>query len=500
MRRSFVPCAKNFLFDNYGIIVIFMLLVVVYFSSSNFLTRPKIWVDEANTIEQSRNLSRYGTPDIEVAPGTFSGVPFLIQSTGYPVTAPLALVFKVFGYGFTQARVYMLVWLMMALLLVWYTARKFFGSTNALFSFLLIATFASFYGSGLTVVGEIPGFVFLLTGLLYIRKESYGIAGLLWGLAIVTKPSVFELIIPAILIALLIERTAPLKKIGMLLSGMIPAAVLWFVVVVHGIPTTKVFGDILNFYLNTYGTSTSLNITNNLQAFFHTPTLMYFALLLAVIGIARYVISTNEEYLQKSKIILLYDFTILYSLLAFLYYLRSPGWLRYILIAELLILFLLPHATSVFVERFAKKFSIGPIHWKKIWVVALTILLIVQTTHFMIGAKIFYSRSALDTAAFLDEHFPNDSVAIYNSLALAVLLDRKMRYQVVGSDVIPLYSTREAFVDPKPLLVQPPIDLIVSLSGHKFSSNEDSILKNTYTVVYDDNEYVAYRLKSLSLK
>ena len=114
------------------------------------------------------------------------------------------------------------------------------------------------------------------------------------------------------------------------------------------------------FYTNPYGITTTSYVATNLQSFIHTPTLLYFAVLLIGIGIARYCITRYTD--ADSHHLLLYDFTIIYSILAFIYYLRSPGWLRYIIIAEFLILLILPHATSLLFSRYAPSIS-----WKKMW-------------------------------------------------------------------------------------------------------------------------------------
>src|SRR5206468_2314742 len=153
----------------------------------------------------------------------------LLQSTGYPVTVPLALLFKIFGYHFTLARLYMLAWLTAAVLAAFLIARKFFDRYLAVFSLLLITTFASFYGSGRTVVGDIPGFLFFLGGLsAWLRYKNRYLAGLLWGVAVVAKPSLFGLIIPAITLVLLLEPRQFFKNISQVAIGMLPAGLVWF--------------------------------------------------------------------------------------------------------------------------------------------------------------------------------------------------------------------------------------------------------------------------------
>ncbi|MBI3633273.1 MAG: glycosyltransferase family 39 protein, partial [Candidatus Vogelbacteria bacterium] len=214
------------------IIITFLILTITLVSFSTLVTKPKLWVDEGKTIELARNFLNFKNLDVQIAPGQFSSIAPLLQSTGYTVSIPLAVFFKFFGIGPNQARIFMLLWLNVALILIYFLSKELFSENEkvAIFSFLLIASFASFYDSGRTVVGEIPGFIFLLLGLyLCLKKEDYVLAGVFWGLAVVTKPSVFGLILPIIPLILIRRNYESLKNIFTVYTGMIPAAIFWFI-------------------------------------------------------------------------------------------------------------------------------------------------------------------------------------------------------------------------------------------------------------------------------
>ena len=164
--RSFIP--KN----SYFFILAAILLFVFAVSLPTLTTRPRLWADEAKSIELALNFERFGALDMQTAPGEFSGVAHLLQSTGYPVTVPLAGIFSLFGFGMTQARLFMLLWMIAALCVIFFFLRRLFGAREALFALALIATFASFHDNGRTVVGEIPGFLFLLMGLWILLFSS----------------------------------------------------------------------------------------------------------------------------------------------------------------------------------------------------------------------------------------------------------------------------------------------------------------------------------------
>ena len=74
-----------------------VLALMVVFSFSTLLTRPKLWSDEAMSIELARNFLHQQVLNIQIAPGVFYDFPYLVQPTGYPVTVPLAGVFKFLG-------------------------------------------------------------------------------------------------------------------------------------------------------------------------------------------------------------------------------------------------------------------------------------------------------------------------------------------------------------------------------------------------------------------
>jgi hypothetical protein len=424
-----------------------------------------------------------------VAPGRLTGVPHLIQSTGYLLEVSLAAVFKVFGYGFTQARIFMLFWTLLALLLTFYFSSKFFGIQNGLMAFLLFASFSSFYNSGRTVVGEIPGFVFLLTGLNYLWKENYFITGLLMGLAVVTKPSVFGLVIPAIFLTILVQRKNFFINFFKVAVGMVPAAFFWFIIVNRGVVNLDILREIVRTYSNPFGTSQSVNFVTNLIGFFHSPTLLYFGFLLLLIFLARFIV-------VRSKNLIIYDFVLFYSFFAFIYYLRSPGWLRYILIAELLVLLLLPHAVSLISERSIRRQLFGFVDHKKVAVTILVIIIGIHLFRFTNGANIFYSDADIRTAEYINVEFPGKSVAIINALPVAVLLNQTEKFKVISEGfVVPNGAPDRALVDPKPFTVNPPIDVFVIPNDRKILPGAEKKLSSDYRFVVLMNGYRIYKHK-----
>ncbi|MDE2001614.1 MAG: glycosyltransferase family 39 protein [Patescibacteria group bacterium] len=403
-----------------------IILFVVLLSGATLLTKPRIWIDEAVTVELARNFAQYGILSIQTAPHVFFGQSYLLQSTGYPLTVVLAAVFRIFGYRFAAERVTMLLIMVAALSTVFWFARKIFGRKEALLSALLIATFATFYASGRTAVGEVLGFIFLLSCLYcWLSLQSYYWAGFFLGLAVVTKPSVFLLALPAVIIVLAYRRRGFFLNTVRLGVGMIPAALGWIVLVLGNPFVKNVWVRLLGFYRNPYGAASSAgNIAANLSGFFHSPTLMYFGILFALACAGWFAA-------ERGNRTDLLGFVLVYSVIAFLYYLRSPGWLRYVFIAELLILFVTPFVFSELYAVFGRFTGTSLFSGYGIVVVTLIVMSGVQLTHLFTGAQIYDSDAALQTAAYINTAFPGKSVGVINALGLSVLLRTDARYQTV---------------------------------------------------------------------
>src|SRR3989338_6913969 len=233
--------------------------------------------------------------------------------------------------------------------------------------------------------------MFLALGLYYwLHRRSYELTGIFFGLALVTKPSVFGLAALALFLVLLKEPRHYVHRAFKLLLGMLPAIFFWFVFVGKNPFSGELWSEIGAFYKNPYSGDIFSHIFSNLANFFHSSTLVYFSLLLCVLVCARIVIRTSETRYW-------YDFVFLYTALAFLYYLRSPGWLRYILIAELLILTTLPHALSLCHTAITEKYksSFRKFNATAATVTVVTILAVVQLVQYFTVANIYESDSDL---------------------------------------------------------------------------------------------------------
>ena len=133
----------NFVRNNASWWVLFgsiVFLTIVSFMT--LTTKPRLWTDEAVTIEIAHSLSRFGELNIQTSPTQFFEFPYLLQSTGYPLTVLLAAVFRIFGFSFVAVRSFM-VFVMLASYLPFFFGRNVFGpkKTALLFTRMLVPSF-----------------------------------------------------------------------------------------------------------------------------------------------------------------------------------------------------------------------------------------------------------------------------------------------------------------------------------------------------------------------
>src|SRR3989344_1964374 len=457
-----------------NLLLVLVIMVVVVVSMQTLTTKPGVWVDEAKSILLARSFANHYTLDIETSPGEYSGAKTLLQSSGYPVTVPLAGVFEIFGDTFVNARIYMLSWMCLALVMIYFFVRKLSDSRTALLSTLLVATFASFHDSGRTVVGEIPGFVFLLAGLyLWLEKREFIGAGFFLSLALVVKPSVFLSLIPAVLLIVLVGKSAfknKLSKIIRMIFGGLPPALFWLTFSVDKSDGVGIRRNVLEFFANPYSTNSILdNILKNLSGVIHSSTLIYFGVLL-VIAIFAYRKIIDE------KLRALFLFTFIYSAFTFLYYLRSPGWLRYILISELLLLIITPITFS---------------HLAKFWKYLTLALVTIQTVHFFTAAQIQYSDSAIIISDKIGMYESDKKIGIVNALEVSALLPSAKIYQTVHLLGIPTIGEHPLS---KQNTMEPP-DLILTGPGFE-KSWQMEVIEEKYELAEKHKGYGLYLRRS----
>lgn len=438
-------------FSELGLVAI--LIFVILFSVSNLTIKPRLWYDEGLNIELARNFLDFKITDIQLSPGEFSEMSYIFQSTGYVVIMPLAYFFKIFGFGAIQARIFMLLWLVGVLIAVFLIISKMFGKGQALASVALMSTFAPFYANGRAVTGDIPGFIFFLCAVyLFIFKERRFWGGFLFGLAIATKPSLYLWAAPAVLAILILQFIEHrvldnkfIREFFKTFCGACLPILLKIILSMQDPFSVSAWGNILNLFISPFDPSVSPwdYALQNVAGIFSSSTLVYFFILFFVI-IAVWFLRKNFIIAKHCQLLI---FFVVYVFFAFLYYLKSPGWLRYLIGAELLVFTLLPLAIKHLAEKFGGVGYISRIK-KYIFSAAMLVLVVFQGVYLFVGADLFYSTKPMETVNFIRNNFPNSSIGLFNMPEVSAFIPSENKYQVLCMMGVPRLGKSLASYNP----------------------------------------------------
>lgn len=100
--------------------VAFLSLFLVFF---HFLDTPKVWVDEGVFTEVAKNMALHGVIGIQTSPGVYFPMNNILLTTSYPVIAPIAGMFYLFGVGLVQARLIMFFYMLLLLISAYLLSR-----------------------------------------------------------------------------------------------------------------------------------------------------------------------------------------------------------------------------------------------------------------------------------------------------------------------------------------------------------------------------------------
>lgn len=191
-----------------------LILLILVLALFNLPYAPRTWFDEGSHLHVPKTLVQYGVyADISSEGFRYFGP---TVGVGPTVMLPIAGVFKLVGPGLLQGRLVIVAYLLLALCAAYLLARRLHGGRLALLTLALLLASRTLRYEGIVeygrqVLGEVPGVAFLFLGvLLWLRALDHSqqakgreqssitysaLAGLGFGLALVTKNQ-FVLIVP----------------------------------------------------------------------------------------------------------------------------------------------------------------------------------------------------------------------------------------------------------------------------------------------------------------
>lgn len=367
-----------------NILFVFLFLVFLFLLFYGFPNSPSPWFDEGVNLGVAKSWVENSVYGLELGPGEYIQQKHLI-TTGYPVLGWIGLSFQLFGVGMWQAKIVMILFLISFFFLTYSLVKKYYGQKMAYFSLILVISFLPLYGNGKSVLGEVPGLVYFLSGLLLLDKKKWWhilLSGLLFGLAAATKPT-YLLFIFAVFggeVWLSIKnRKIEWKRCLLLgIGGTLPL-VIWILTLLPDVVTWTSVMDILNFYRNPYDVPLNAVVGQNLWRFVSESTPLHFNLLFMTFIISKFI---RRKFTHVEVVISIFVFLNLF------FYVKTVGWYRYFFPAHLLLFILFIPALYTIVQRI-------PFSKLKIYgmVAVVGFLVLFQSVHLVlnINKKLYYN-------------------------------------------------------------------------------------------------------------
>ena len=427
MKRSVADFIKN------EWIFIVLLILVGGFSLYDLTEAPRTWYDEGMIMQLAQNLATYGTMGTQIAPGEFVSAAY--TSTGYPLVAPIAGAFALFGESLAVARLVMVAFILLLFSASYVFVRRLAGRTYALAAAALLATFSTLYGDGKNVLGEVPGLFFFVMFAIYahrifdegvITKKNAVLAGLFLGLCAATKPT-FLVLGGAVCVGLIYAwirkgATIPLH-IAFLATGATLLPVLLWLITQFSLSDSP--ARVLSFYANPYLLQDfSQVMSHNALRFLTEQTPMYLLGMVAVWGAAVVVRLVRKERIPFVEVV-----AISFTGLILMAYLRTPGWYRYLFPAQIVSMIFFPVALMHYVRwlsawRFARAARIGA--------VVLCAALIGLQTYVLLFSSWVGTYYGATTTAQMGQYFhglnPDSIFFVYDIPEVVIFLPRGAPY------------------------------------------------------------------------
>jgi len=487
----------NISFRDIGYITVTFLVLLgfaIYHPDGSFAMNPTYWADEAVSVEKARSLLTYGTLDIAVAPGVLSDKPYATAAAGPLLTVPLAGFFSVFGISVTGVRVFMMIVLGILTVSVYFFARSLYGQGVGFAATLLFVTFSPLYANGKTATGDIPGFLALLFGLwVLFKKRWYVFSGILLGVAITTKPSLYLPVAGIAVLEIFLSEHTKERIIHALrlMGGSLIVCLPWLYSLIPDMKNPASWKETYFFFRNPFPDDAVSVIyqlmQGNISALVHT-TIFHFFILFIVAGTV-YIFTRHLDEARYRFI----RFAVLYSAVAFILYLRSPSWLRYLIAGELLLFIsFLPSLETIWHARAFR-------YWVPKWFPAFIVgfLIMLQGIHMGFFAWRTASWTVPEKAQAITALLnPGDTIGVIDDISVASLINSRQKFQIVrisGNTILgknPLaYSSNEL-----PTYIYIPRSRFGNMAVRDFVDPYKDILETYYkSIPVPEERYMLYK-------
>lgn len=191
--------------------IVVVLLGIALYRQPNW---PPTWLDEGFVMNGAETLAESGVYGAR----SFEGVRLVDQplvANGPGVVVPLAITMKLFGVGLWQARMSAVGFMVLCGLLAYVTARRLAGPMAGVVALIILVAVPreGFLYFGRMSMGNVPALAYFFGGTLVWmialerRSNRLGVcAGLLFGLAAVTKAQWSVVLFPALVLVALVDR------------------------------------------------------------------------------------------------------------------------------------------------------------------------------------------------------------------------------------------------------------------------------------------------------
>lgn len=363
-----------------------------------FPDSPSPWFDEGINLGIAKTFVQDGVYSLRLGAGEYVRERGLMISTNYPVLFPMSFAFYLFGIGLAQAKIVMFLFLCLFLFLAYSLVARLSGRQAGAASVALAVTFLPFYGNGLSGgLGEVAGLVYLFSGLLLLEKErprQIFLAGLFFGLSAATK--VFYLVVLAALAVseiwfALAARRFPSKRWAMLAIGAALPLLVWARTLLPGGFSLAALSATLTYYSNPYQVQNTA--LANLIKFVTESTPLHFTLLVIPLFVW-YALRFREHRFSRQDAVIA-----VFIALNVIWFLKTPGWYRYLFPAHLTALVLFPAAASELCRRIRPQ-------WIQKYgaAAAIAALLTAQTVHLIRerDTRLYYNPEPRSFALYLE--------------------------------------------------------------------------------------------------